>query len=47
MSRKRHAKEFKIEAVKQVTKAGYSAHDVAERLQVVPTVESGGISASC
>lgn len=32
MSRKRYPEEFKIEAVKQVTEAGYSAYDVAERL---------------
>ena len=32
MSRKRYPEEFKIEAVKQVTGAGYSAYDVAERL---------------
>ena len=32
MSIKRYPEEFKIEAVKQVTEAGYSAYDVAERL---------------
>ena len=32
MSRRRYPEEFKIEAVKQVTEAGYSAYDVAERL---------------
>ena len=32
MSRKRYPKEFKIEAVKQVTEVGYSADDLAERL---------------
>jgi transposase len=32
MSRKRYPKEFKVEAVKQVTEAGYSVYDVAERL---------------
>ena len=32
MSRKRYPEEFKIEAVKQVMEAGYSAYDVAERL---------------
>lgn len=32
MSRKRCPEAFKIEAVKQVTEAGYSAYDVAERL---------------
>ena len=32
MSRKRYPEEFKIEAVKQVTEAGGSAYDVAERL---------------
>jgi len=32
MSRKRYPEEFKIEAVRQVTEAGYSAYDVAERL---------------
>ena len=32
MRRKRYSEEFKIEAVKQVTEAGYSAYDVAERL---------------
>ena len=32
MSRNRYPEEFKIEAVKQVTEAGYSAYDVAERL---------------
>ena len=32
MSRKRCPEEFKVEAVKQVTEAGYCAYDVAERL---------------
>ena len=32
MSRKRYPEEFKIETVKQVMEAGYSAYDVAERL---------------
>jgi transposase len=32
MSRNRYPEEFKIEAVKQVTEAGYSAYDVAELL---------------
>jgi len=32
MSRKRYPEEFKVEAVKQVTEAGYSVYDVAERL---------------
>ena len=32
MSRNRYPEKFKIEAVKQVTEAGYSAYDVAERL---------------
>ena len=32
MSKKRYPDEFKIEAVKQVMEAGYSAYDVAERL---------------
>lgn len=32
MSNKRYPEEFKIEAVKQVTVAGYSVADVAERL---------------
>jgi transposase len=32
MSVKRYPKEFKIEAVKQVTEAGFSAYDVDERL---------------
>lgn len=32
MSRKRYPEEFKIEAVKQVTIAGHSVADVAERL---------------
>jgi len=36
MSRKRYPEEFKIEAVKQVTEAGYSAYDVAERLNNAP-----------
>lgn len=35
MSRKRYPEEFKIEAVKQVTEAGYSAYDVAERLGTI------------
>ena len=47
MSSKRYPEEFKIEAVKQVTEAGYSAYDVAERLRIVPTVESGRISGGC
>ncbi len=32
MSNKRYPEEFKIEAVKQVTVAGHSVADVAERL---------------
>ena len=32
MSYKRYSEEFKIEAVKQVTVAGHSVADVAERL---------------
>jgi len=32
MSRKRYPEEFKVEAVKQVTEAGYSVYDVADRL---------------
>ncbi len=32
MSSKRYADEFKIEAVKQVTGAGYSVAEVADRL---------------
>ena len=32
MSHKRYPEEFKIEAVKQVTVAGYSVADVAQRL---------------
>jgi transposase len=32
MSGKRYPEEFKIEAVKQATEAGYSAYDVAKRL---------------
>ena len=32
MGRKRYPEDYKIEAVKQVTEAGYSAYDVAERL---------------
>ena len=32
MSRKRYSEEFKVEAVKQVTEAGYSVYDVADRL---------------
>ena len=47
MSSKRYPEEFKIEAVKQVTDAGYSAYYLAGRLRVVPTVESGGISGGC
>jgi transposase len=47
MSRKRYPEEFKIEAVKQVTEAGYSAYDVAERPQIVSIVGSGGIAGSC
>jgi|GEM_PF-1723339 transposase-like protein len=39
MSRKRYPEEFKIEAVKQVTEAGYSAYDVAERLGTVAMTE--------
>jgi hypothetical protein len=41
MSRKRYPEEFKVEAVKQVTEAGYSVYDVAERLGTVSTVGSG------
>jgi transposase-like protein len=32
MSRERYSGEVKVEAVKQVTEADYSAYDVAERL---------------
>lgn len=32
MSNKRYPENFKIEAVKQVTVAGYSVSDVAQRL---------------
>jgi transposase len=31
---KRYTKEFKIEAVKQVTDRGYSVNEVAERLGI-------------
>ena len=31
MSRKRYPEEFKVEGVRQVTEADYSAYDVAER----------------
>lgn len=34
MSSKRYPEEFKIEAVKQVTKRGHSAPDVVKRLGV-------------
>ena len=36
MARKGYNEEFKIEAVKQVTKNGYSIKDTAERLGVHP-----------
>ncbi len=36
MSSKRYPEEFKIEAVKQVTVAGHSVAEVAERLGVIP-----------
>jgi len=39
MSRKRYPEEFKIEAVKQVTEAGYSAITLAERLGTVAMTE--------
>ena len=34
MSQKRYTKEFKVEAVKQVTERGYSVLEVAQRLGV-------------
>lgn len=34
MSGKRYSKEFKLEAIKQITERGYKAIDVAERLGV-------------
>ena len=34
MSSKRYTKEFKAEAIKQVTERGYTVKDVAERLGV-------------
>jgi len=37
MARKTYSEEFRIEAVKQVTKNGYSITDTAERLGVHPT----------
>lgn len=36
MARKEYTEEFRIEAVKQVTKNGYSINDTAERLGVHP-----------
>ena len=36
MARKGYSEEFKIEAVKQVTKNGYSIKDTADRLGVHP-----------
>ena len=36
MARKEYSEEFRIEAVKQVTKNGYSVADTAERLGIHP-----------
>lgn len=36
MARKLYSEEFRVEAVKQVTKNGYSVNDTAERLGVHP-----------
>ncbi len=43
MARKRYSEEFRIEAVKQVTKNGYSITDTANRLGIHPTSLSGWI----
>ncbi len=43
MARKIYSEEFRIEAVKQVTKNGYSVTDTAERLGIHPTSLSGWI----
>jgi len=36
MARRTYSEEFRIEAVKQVTKNGYSINDTAERLGIHP-----------
>ncbi len=36
MARRAYSEEFRIEAVKQVTKNGYSINDTAERLGIHP-----------
>jgi len=43
MARKEYSEEFRIEAVNQVTKNGYSVKDTAERLGIHPTSLSAWI----